>query len=71
MSTSFPLVYDELIRKIQLRRLAKKEKVLEMGMKATDIGEGKQIYFDMVKRGKPRRNEEIQEGYQGIFNKEL
>lgn len=70
MSNSFPLVYDELIRKVQFRRSAKKEKVLEMGMRATDI-EGKQIFFDMVKRGKPRSNEENQEGNQGIFSKKL
>lgn len=41
-----------------------------MGMRATDRGEGKQIYFRMVKRSKQGSNEENQEGNPGIFSEE-
>lgn len=39
--TSFPLVYEGLIKKVEFRRPIKRKKDSEMGMRATEIGEGK------------------------------
>jgi len=41
-----------------------------MGMRSTDKGGSKEIYFHTVKRGKQGSNEKNQEGNPGIFSKE-